>query len=169
MKLKNKKNFSWDVHWAESIVRARRGDKEYLFAFVRVAHSYDDVDMRDAGMWVGLKEKPIYERVIDQDPDSDTYKQRIDREYATTYSDGHVEYNKVVQHHVYEYEFEANKINIDKFKKLYDTTIHGTTQLLWMVGRKQYSCPYPDDFWKSTIAQVQDHILKKRSINIDKD
>lgn len=166
---KNDKNFIWEDHWAQSITRARHGEKEYLFAYVRRQHSYDDINMDGEGTWIGLVETPIYRMEVDNDEESPTYGDRVPLEYKTNYEDGHIEKQKVIKGHKYEYIYEATKINMDKFKKLYGTTIQGTTELLWLVGRKPYTCPYDKDFWTKTLEQVQTHILKQRSISVDKD
>ncbi len=166
---KNIKNFVWENYWAESICRTRRGNKEYLFAYVRVKHSYDDIEMNGEGMWVGMTPTPVYEMEIDKDQDSDTYRERVAVEIPTTYADGRVEMTKVTKGSRYAFEFEATKANVEKFKKLYDTTMHGTTELLWIVNTRPYTCHYPDDFWDSDLKSVQSHILKQRSIKIGKD
>lgn len=158
------KAFKWEDYWAEAIYRKRFQNKDYLFAYIRRKHSYDDVKMDGEGSWVGLIEKPIHKMTVDKDEDSPTYGERVPETNAVHYQDGRIEQLPILKGTKFEYIYEANKKNIENFKKLYDNTIHGTTQLIWVLTSKNYSCEYPDDFWVSALKDVEDSIRKKRSI-----
>lgn len=166
MVIKTKK-FKFEEYWAETIQRKRFQNKEYLFAYIRRKHSYEDVNMEGEGQWIGLVEKHIHRMTVDKDEDSETYGQRVKATNDIYNQDGTVRKLPIIKGTKYEYTFEANKKNIEDFKKLYDDTIHGSTQLIWCLTSKNYTCEYPDDFWTSELKDVEDAIRKRRSIKID--
>lgn len=158
------KKFVWEQYWAETIQRKRFQNKDYLFAYIRRKHAYDDVNMEGEGQWIGLEQVPIHQMTIDKDENSDTQGQRIKATNDTFSQDGTVTKRPIIKGMKFEYIFEANKKNIENFKKLASDTIHGTTQLIWCLRSKNYNCEYPEDFWVSKLEDVEDAIRKKGSI-----
>lgn len=167
MAVRKSKTFLFDEYWAETIQRRRFQNKEYLFAYVRRFHSYDDVNMEGEGQWIGLVEKPVYKMTVDKDEDSDTYGERVKETNDVYNQDGSVTKIPNVKSTRYEFTFEANKKNIIDFKKLYRDTIHGTTNLIWCMNPKNYTCEYPEDFWETDLKNVEDALRRKRSIRPD--
>ena len=159
-----KQKFKFEDFWAETIQKIRFQNKEFLFANVRKKHGYDDINMEGEPQWVGLTEKPIYKKVLDVNPDSDTEGQRITQTNKYTNSQGEVEEVPILDRTTFEFTHEATKINIENFKKLYGSTIQGTTQLIWNMQSKNYNCEYPNDFWEVELKTVEDKLTQKRTI-----
>lgn len=164
---KTKQKFIFDDFWAQSIQRKRYQGEDYLFAYVRRYHSYDDVNMEGEGQWIGLEEKPIHKMVIDKDENSDTYMQRVPLTNDIFHQDGTVKRLPVTQGMKYGFTYKANPKNIADFKKLYRDTIHGTTNLTWCLNPKNYTCEYEEDFWNTPLKEVEDALRKKRSLRPD--
>lgn len=164
---KTKQKFKFEDYWAESIQRKRYQGDDYLFAYVRRFHSYDDVNMESDGQWIGLVEKPIHQMVVDKDENSDTYTQRVPLTNDVFNQDGTVTKIPIIKGTKYGYTYKADKKNIENFKKLYRDTIHGTTDLIWCLNPKNYACEYEDDFWNSSLKEVDDALRKKRSLRPD--
>lgn len=156
----------FDKLWAEHIYKKRFENKDYIFAYVRKFHSYDDVVMEGEGKWIGVEEKKIPRMVIDIDENSPTHGERIPKVNEVEYQDGHKEQIPEILGTRYGYTFEDNPNNIVKFKKLQRDTIHGSTKFVWCLTSKNISCKYPDDFWKSAIKDVEDIQNRSQSIYV---
>lgn len=168
MPRKAKQDFSFDDHWAETIHRKQHDGKEYVYAYVRRKHSYEDVNMEGEGIWVGLVEKPIYKMKLDDDPESDTHGQRVIDYNVIEHQDGRVDKIPQIQKMIFGYTYEATSKNLELFKKLAGSTIQGTTQLVWdIVGGKSINCPFDEDFWVKTVGDVQRARLKTKSLFTD--
>ncbi len=158
-----KKAIKWNDYWAETICRKKFQGKDHFFAYVKRMHSYDDVVM-DQGSWVGLVERPVTRMVLDKDEESDTYGKRVEEVNKVEYQDGTVKNIPVLLGTKFEYTFPVTPENIANFKKMCTDTIHGSTQLIWCLTSKNYSCEYPEDFWTNDIKDIEDAIRKRRSI-----
>lgn len=123
--------------------------------------------MEGEGQWIGLVQKSIHQMTVDKDEDSETYGKRIKLTNDVHNQDGSVTKIPIIKGTKFEYTFEATPKNIIEFKKLYGDTIHGTTQLIWCLTSKNYTCEYPEDFWKSQLRDVEDAIRKRKSIRHD--
>lgn len=145
------------------ICRKRFQGRDHFFAYIKRKHSYDDVVM-DEGSWIGLKERPIPKMTIDKDENSDTYGQRVPEVNKVEYQDGSIRDIPITTGTKFEYTYPANDKNIEFFKKICGDTIHGTTQLVWCLTSKNYTCEYPEDFWTQEIKDVENAIRKRRSI-----
>lgn len=164
------KDFKFDDHWAEAIYKKAYEGGEYLFAYVRRKHGYDDVNMEGEGKWVGLVEKPIYKMKIDEDEESDTYKQRIPDYNEVEYQDGRKTKIPIQTGTKFDYTFKVSPKTLTDFKKLYGHTIQGSTQLIWCTpNNKMLTCHYVDEFWDTPTSKVYDEYLKNKSINAKKE
>ena len=74
-----KKKLGQDDFWAQQIIRAQSGGKDYIFALVRRKYSEDDIEPTGPGQYIGLTEKKSYPKMTDNDPDSTTFGKRIDK------------------------------------------------------------------------------------------
>jgi len=158
------KKFNFDDYWAQAIYRKNYHDHDVLFAYVRRKHGYDDVNMEGEGKWIGVVDKPIYHMIVDKDEHSETYGQRIPQGDLIEFQDGHTENRKRLKGTAYEYIYKADTKTLADFKKLYDTTIHGTTNLIWCLSNKNYDCHDPKEFWTADIHDVQESINKRKRL-----
>ena len=77
-----KKKLSSDDYWAQQIIRAQQGGKDYIFALVRRKYDEDDIEPVGPGEYIGLDQKKNYPKVTDNDPESDTFGKRISKPNA---------------------------------------------------------------------------------------
>lgn len=160
------KEFNFSDYWAEAIYKKAYEGGEYLFAYVRRKHGYDDVNMDGEGKWVGLQEKPVLRMTVDKDEESDTYGQRIPETNEVEYQDGTKKKIPIQTGTKYNYTYKIGSKTVTDFKKLYGHTVQGSTQLIWCTpNNKMLTCHYPDEFWDTAVSTVYDNYLKNKSVN----
>lgn len=153
-----KKKLTSKDFWALNIVRAQQDGKDCIFASVRRKYADDDIETKGSGEFLGLSKKQSFPRIIDPDPDSDTFGQRIDKPGASPLG------TKMI------YTDEFTPENIKKYKALVGTNHFGQTELIWKFKQVQISVDLVDEFW--TIPQDEaysKYVLKEQQIKIAQD
>jgi len=141
--------------WALKSVRAQQEGKDCIFASVRRRYADDDIETKGAGEYLGLSRKQSFPRMTDQDPESDTFGQRIDKKGA----------NPIGTKMIYTDEFTPD--NIKKYKTMCGTTNFGSTELIWKFKQVQISVDLVDEFWSmSQDDAYKKYVLKEQTIKI---
>lgn len=144
--------------WALNIVRAQQDGKDCIFASVRRRYAENDIETKGSGEYLGLDRKQSFPRITDQDPDSDTFGQRIDKPGASPIG------TKMI------YVDEFTPANIKKYKAMCGTNHFGQTELLWKFKQINISVDLVDEFW--TLSQddaYNKYVLKEQTIKIAQD
>ncbi len=160
------KKVDFDKLWAQYIYKRSFEGKDFLFAYVRKYHGYDDVVMDGEGEWLGIEEVKIPRMAVDTDENSETYQQRVPKYNVIKYQDGHEEKIPEIIGTRFSYKYEDNEKNKTRFKKLVKDTLQGSTRFTWCLRNRNYDCPYEADFWKSNTKEVDDQITRKKSIYV---
>ena len=150
-----KKKLTEKDYWALNIVRAQQNGKDCIFASVRRRFSEDDIETKGSGEYLGLDRKESYPRITDQDPDSETFGERIDKPNASPIG------TKMI------YKDEFNAANIKKYKSMCGTTSFGQTELIWKFKQVQISVDLVDEFWSiSQDEAYSKYVLKEKQLVI---
>jgi len=150
-----KKKLTEKDFWALNIVRAQQDGKDYIFASVRRKYSDDDIETKGSGEYLGLSRVESFEKITDNDPDSDTFGKRIDKPGASPIGTKQV------------YTDEFTPANIKKYKAMVGTNHFGQTELIWKFKQVNISVDLVDEFW--TLPQDEaynKYVLKEQTINI---
>ena len=144
--------------WALNVVRAQQDDKDCIFASVRRKYAEDDIETKGSGEYIGLDRKESFPRITDNDPESDTYTQRIDKPGASPIG------TKMI------YTDEFNAENIKKYKAMCGTNHFGQTQLIWKFKQVDISVDLVDEFWTMSQDEAYSkYVLKEQQIKIAQD
>lgn len=151
-----KKKLSQDDYWAQQIIRAQSGGKDYIFALVRRKYSEDDIEPTGPGEYIGMKEKRSYPKITDNDPDSDTFGKRIDKPNAEPTG------LKM------EYEDEFTPANVKKYQSMVGINDFGETIFIYKFKQINVRADKVDEFWKiSQDDAYNKYILKEQVIKIE--
>ena len=151
-----KKAFKFEDYWASKIVRAIGTKEDYLCALVHKRFGESDVETHGGGEWVGFKTEPIYDMVFDNDPESETFQQRIPNPNTEPIGTKPV------------FDKPRNEKNVESFKKLVGTTILGTTQFNIRIDRSAYSADSEADIWETPAQEVRDVYTKaKKTVYVE--
>lgn len=151
-----KKKLSQDDYWAQQIIRAQSGGKDYIFALVRRKYSEDDIEPTGPGEYIGMKEKRSYPKITDNDPDSDTFGKRIDKPNAEPTG------LKM------EYEDEFTPTNVKKYQSMVGINDFGETIFIYKFKQINVRADKVDEFWKiSQDDAYNKYILKEQVIKIE--
>jgi len=151
-----KKKLSQDDYWAQQIIRAQSGGKDYIFALVRRKYSEDDIEPTGPGEYIGMKEKKSYPKITDNDPDSDTFGKRIDKPGAEPTG------LKM------EYEDEFTPANVKKYQSMVGINDFGETIFIYKFKQINVRADKVDEFWKISQDEAYNkYILKEQVIKIE--
>ena len=151
-----KKKLSQDDYWAQQIIRAQSGGKDYIFALVRRKYPEDDIEPTGPGEYIGMKEKRSYPKITDNDPDSDTFGKRIDKPNAEPTG------LKM------EYEDEFTPANVKKYQSMVGINDFGETIFIYKFKQINVRADKVDEFWKiSQDDAYNKYILKEQVIKIE--
>ena len=120
-----KKKLGQDDFWAQQIIRAQSGGKDYIFALVRRKYSEDDIEPTGPGQYIGLTEKKSYPKMTDNDPDSTTFGKRIDKPNAEPIG------LKM------KYEDEFTPENVKKYQSMFGYKIYRSTDKTYKAIRQK--------------------------------
>mgnify|MGYP003988271459 FL=1 len=151
-----KKKLGQDDYWAQQIIRAQSGGKDYIFALVRRKYSDDDIEPVGPGEYIGLKETKSYPKMTDNDPDSTTFGKRIDKPNAEAIG------LKM------KYEDEFTPENIKKYQAMFGINDFGETIFIYKFKQISIRADKVNEFW--TISQddiYNKYILKEQVIKIE--
>jgi len=153
-----KKKLTEKDFWALNVVRAQQDGKDFLFASVRRKYAEDDIETKGSGEWLGLSKVESFERIIDQDPDSDTFGERIDKPNSAP----------IGTKKVYTDEFNAE--NIKKYKALCGSNHFGQTELIWKFKQVNINVEIDAEFWSMPFEEAyKKYVLKEQQIKIAQD
>ena len=151
-----KKKLSEKDFWAQQVIRAQQDGKDCIFALVRRRYSEDDIESVGPGEYFGIDRKPNYPKVTDNDPDSETYTQRIDKPDAEPTGVRLIYLDKFTPE------------NIKKYKSMCSVTTFGTTQLIYKFKQISITADKDNEFWSSPQDEVYNkYILKETIIKIE--
>ena len=151
-----KKKLTQDDFWAQQVIRAQSGGKDYIFALVRRKYSDEDIEPIGPGEYIGLKETKSYPKMTDNDPDSETFGKRIDKPNAEATG------LKM------KYEDEFTPENIKKYQSMFGINDFGETLFIYKFKQISIRADKVNEFW--TISQddaYNKYILKEQVIKIE--
>jgi len=153
-----KKKLASEDYWAQQIIRAQSGGKDYIFALVRRKYSDDDIEPVGPGEYIGMTEKRSYPKITDNDPDSDTFGKRIDKP------------NSEPTGIKMEYQDEFTPENIKKYQTMSGITDFGETILIYKFKQMSIRADKVNEFWSiSQDDAYNKYILKEQVIKIEED
>jgi len=151
-----KKKLTEDNFWAQHIIRAQQDGEDCIFALVRRKYSDDDIETTGPGEYIGLDRKPSYAKTTDNDPDSDTFGQRIDKPNSEPIG---------VR---MELKDKFTPKNIAKYKKMCGVTSFGQTEYIWKFKQINVAADKIDEFWDIPQDKAYDrYVLKEQLIKIE--
>lgn len=152
-----KKKLTDKDFWAQHIIRAKQDGKEYIYALVRRKYADDDIESTGPGEYLGLDKKPSYQKITDNDPDSDTFGQRIDKPNS----------EPTGVRMIFTDEFNAK--NIAKYKSMCGINGFGQTEFIWKFKQINLSADQVDEFWSLEQDKAYNkYVLKEQVIKIEK-
>lgn len=124
-------------YWAQYIVRAQSNGKDYIYALVRRRYSDDDIEPKGPGQYLGVSEEDRFEKITDDDPDSETFGKRIPKPNSEAIGKS------------LKYTLDFNKKNIDDFKKMCAAvgTPFGETRFYYKFKERTITAENTDEFW----------------------
>ena len=153
-----KKKLASSDYWAQHIIRAQQGGKDYIFALVRRRYSDDDVEPIGPGEYLGLSEKKSYPKMTDGDPDSETFGKRIDNPNASATG------IKIIYTDLFTPE------NVKKYQSMVGINSYGETAYLYKFKQMTIQGDMVYEFWTTTQdAAYNKYILKEQVITIETD
>jgi hypothetical protein len=151
-----KKKLTEKDWWAQQIVKVEQDGKEYLFALVRRRYSKDDIEPVGPGEYIGAKTVQKYAIVTDQDPDSDTFGERIKKPNSEPIG------TRIV------FTDEVNEANIKKYKAMADVNNFGQTRYEWKFPMQSTQANSAKQFWELSVDEAyKKFILKEQVIEIE--
>lgn len=147
-----KKAFKFEDYWAQHIIRALVGKDEKICAYVRRRFSDDDVDQSDPGKYIGLVKEDIVEKIVDSDPDSETFGERIPKPDAEPTG--------------LKYKFidNFNTENIKNYKKLIGLTNAGRTEFIYKFRDLSFTCEDEEEFWEKSLSEIRKIYTGKKQV-----
>lgn len=148
-----KKQLTVNDLWAPHIIRVKTSTGEKIAAFVRRKYSDDDIDTKDPGHYIGVKEVDDVPMITDNDPESETYTKRIPDPEAEPSSSGIKKFNE-----------SFTKENIAKYKKLVGNTVQGKTQLVYLFRDRAFTADDEEEFWTLPMEEVRKILTNRKQI-----
>jgi len=156
--LMGKKKLTEKDYWAQHIIRAQQDGKDYIFALVRRQYADNDIETVGPGEYLGLDRASSYAKITDNDPDSETFGQRIDKPNSEpigirmTFID------------------EFTPENVKKYKKMCGINNFGKTEYIYKFRQENIAVSKVDEFWKIPQDEAYDkYVLKETVVKIEKD
>ena len=151
-----KKKLTENNFWAQHVIRAQQDGKDYIYALVRRKYADDDIETTGPGEYFGLDKEPSYAKITDNDPDSDTYTQRIDKPNSDPLGIR------------MKFKDEFNEKNIKKYKSMCGTNPFGQTEYIWKFRQVNISVDKIPEFWEIAQDKAYDkYILKEERLKIE--
>lgn len=151
-----KKKLTEENFWAQHIIRAQQDGKDYLFALVRRKYADDDIETTGPGEYFGLDRSESYAKVTDQDPDSDTFGQRIDKPNSEPIG------VKMV------FKDTFTPANIKKYQKMCGVTSFGQTEYIYKFKQVNIAADKVDEFWSIPQNDAYDkYVLKEQVLKVE--
>lgn len=139
--------------WAQQIFRYQDpSGQDFIAALVFKKFSDFDVEGKGPGQYIGIERKEVFDMVTDNDPDSDTYTQRIqkpDSEPIRT---------------VMRFTDKATPANLEKYKKMAGTTSAGITELIWKFREGAFNCSDREAFWTTPMSEVYQSVVLNKTV-----
>jgi len=160
---RKKKQLNFSDYWGQQIFRQQDGAKEKLWALARRKYADDDVERKGVGTYLGIKEEYIYEMETDQDPESETFGQRVPKTRTVYDTSGKEHTEPMPVETKFRLTDDVTPANIKKYQGLEGyNPVFGSTQLYWVINGRKVRCENPDDFWNHTIKEVKDFVLPQK-------
>jgi len=151
-----KKKLTEDNYWAQQIIRAQQDGKDCIFALVRRRYSDDDIEQTGPGEYIGVDRKESFPKITDNDPESDTFTERIDKPNASATG------VKLV------YLDEFSPKNIEKYQKMSGITSYGQTQLIYKFRQMSITADKETEFWTESQDEIYNKYVLKQVIIVEK-
>jgi len=152
-----KKKLGPNDYWAYQVYRTELDRKEYIFAVVRRRYDGgDDIETTGVSEYWGVERINKYPKITDNDPDSDTFGERIDKPNADPTG------SKLKLKYLY------NDKNKKMFQDMCGPTAFGDTQFYFKFKQKVVAIPSPLIFWKESWNEAASkYIYGKQTIVIE--
>jgi len=124
-------------YWAQYIVRTQTDGKDYIYALVRRKYADDDIEPKGPGEYLGVDEEDRFERITDNDPDSETFGKRISKPDSQPIGKR------------LKFTLAFTKQNVDDFKKMCGAigTPFGETRFYYKFKERTITAENTDEFW----------------------
>lgn len=153
-----KKKLTEDDFWAQQIIRAQQDGKDCIFALVRRRYSEDDIESTGPGEYIGVEHQKAYPKITDNDPDSETFGQRIYKPNAEPTG------IKLI------YQDKFTPENVKKYKSMCGITSFGSTQYIYKFKQINITADKLNEFWTEPQDEIYNkYILKENVIKIETD
>lgn len=150
-----KKELTEKDFWAQQVIRVQQDGKDCIFALVRRRYSDTDIETKGPGEYRGLNHEVNYPKITDNDPDSETFGQRID-DKSKEAGKGRL---------IYVDKFTPE--NIKKFQSMCGITAFGNTQYIYKFTQINITADKINEFWTEKQDEVYNkYILKENKIVI---
>jgi len=151
-----KKKLTDSDFYAQQIIRKQQDGKDYIFALVRRKYSDDDVESKGPGEYIGINRKESFAKITDNDPESDTYTERIE-----DINGAPIGIKMILLD-------EFNAKNIERYQKMEGITSYGQTQLIYMFRQINITADKSVEFWTVPQDDIYDrYVLKQQVIQIE--
>ena len=143
-----KKPFSYKEHWGQVIYRVSRGGIDYIGATVRKKYAEDDIEKYGPNTFIGLETTPVFDKVTDNDPESETYLKRITPEGAQP-TKTRTSFN-----------IKFTPETVKNFKELVGVNPMGETRFVYIFREHPFEAPNVDDFWEKKMSDVYNEVVR---------
>ncbi len=148
-----KRKLGPDEYWAQVIYRAQQAGKDKIYALVRHKYTEDDIEATGPGEFIGLKHIKRYTKQTDQDPESETFGQRIDKPDSEPIGTQLV------------YEDAYTPENVTKYKKMVGVNNFGETKFVWKFKQMNISGDHnPEEFWEIKQNEAYDKYVSRNPV-----
>jgi len=160
---RKKKALDFKDYWGQQIFRQQDGQKEKLWALARRKYAEDDIERKGLGIYLGIKEEYIYEMETDNDPESETYGQRVPKQRTVYDTAGKAHEEPMPVETKFKLVDDVTPVNLKKYQALEGyNPIFGSTQLYWVISGRKIKCENPEDFWSHTLREVEKFVLPQK-------
>lgn len=151
-----KKKLTEKDFWAQHVIRAQQNGEDFIFALCRRKYSDDDIETTGPGEYIGLTRQEAFAKITDNDPDSDTFGERIDKPNSDPIG------VKLI------FKDKFNEANIKKYKSMCGTNGFGKTEFIWKFKQESIAVEKESEFWKIPQDEAYDkYVLKNKVVLVE--
>lgn len=151
-----KKKLTEKDFWLQTVWRAEQDGKQYIFGRVRRRYAEDDIELKGSGEYIGTSRVQSFPRITDNDPDSDTFGERIEDKNASPIGTRMM------------FTDELTSENVKKYKAMCGVNGFGQTQYVWKFKQINISADLIDEFWTLPHDEAYNkYVLNQQVVKIE--